>query len=489
VLAAVALRWRWWRLRSAPARLDAAQRYLVRIIGREARAWPQQELHAPRYRLEGESRRREQPARRRLAGATAGGTAAGRAPGRMRVVEDGSNTATLTEPIPANVARIRAELAEAAWSRSRRTRANRVLALTVALVTVGCLALVSPRLATRFPTPDLPEPAPTALPAGVVVLPTYAHLSELSQRATLFHSTVDLDDPAAPSLKTSPLPRAIALIRHSTGPLYAVAEDASLRVLDDPRLATAHLLSTSLSPDGQRAALGDADGLLIVDLTSGAVRALPGTGPPAALAWRDARNVIAPNFSGGLQINVDTGGAKAFASVAGQDVVTNQVGAPATLVELIPTDRAVPRVRIWRKQPVAVTNPVPGTPGADEVEDRPLFGPVWIGDWLGPGYYGGNQLVRACVAAAIPLPGVLGFAHAAVGAVTISGLYESTLVTVDPTTLDLLGFVDPETVLLNATGTGASTIVAWNPRSGGLLRVTTVSDTAQISLAALGSSD
>src|SRR5689334_567848 len=40
LLASVALRWRWWRLRAAPARDQAARIMLARGLRREQRAWP-----------------------------------------------------------------------------------------------------------------------------------------------------------------------------------------------------------------------------------------------------------------------------------------------------------------------------------------------------------------------------------------------------------------------------------------------------------------
>jgi hypothetical protein len=477
LLASVALRWRWWRLRGRASRAGRAERYLDRILRREARAWPRgRDDVRPSYRLEGETRAKH-PAERRWA---TGG------PTRIRLIEASALPPAGT-PVDADPVGAAAQLAGAAWTRAGRVRANRILVATVAVVVVGCLAVASPRLASRLPTPLPPDPIPSVLPAGVVVLPAFDQLGTLSQLGTLFRAVLDLD-PAAPPLRSQPLTRAIAVVRHETGPLYAVAPDASLRVIDDPALAEAQLLSTSLSPDGQRAALGGPDGLLIVDLTTGAVRPISTGGPPAVLAWRGNRSLLTPNFGGSLLVDVDTGSTGAIGPVTGQDIVTAQAGTlPAPLVELIPTGRS-PRIRLWRNPPSAAPNPTSSTASPGDLEDRPIFGPPWIGHWSGPGYGGGDLLVRGCAGNLIAMPAGRGVAGSAVGAVNTTGLYASTLVTVDDTQLDLLGFADPKTVLINATGDRGSVIVAWSPNAGTMLRVTALNTTARISLAAPTSS-
>jgi hypothetical protein len=181
---------------------------------------------------------------------------------------------------------------------------------------------------------------------------------------------------------------------------------------------------------------------------------------------------------------VDTGTTGAIASVTGQDVVTVQAGTSfAQLIELIPPDRPPARIRLWRKAPTTVVNPTPGIAPTDDVEDRPMFGPPWLGTWSGPGYAGGDLLVRGCLASLITMPAGQGTVRSAIAAVNTTGLYAATLVTVDGTQLELVGFLDPKTVLVNAIGSNGSVLVAWSPNAGTLLRVTHLPTVAHISLA------
>ena len=71
-------------------------------------------------------------------------------------------------------------------------------------------------------------------------------------------------------------------------------------------------------------------------------------------------------------------------------------------------------------------------------------------------------------------------------AVSTNGLYLATLVAVDTITLDPLGFVDAQTLLVAAGLPRTATIIlAWTPRTGELARITTVSAHSQVAVADL----
>jgi hypothetical protein len=243
-------------------------------------------------------------------------------------------------------------------------------------------------------------------------------------------------------------------------------------------LAGALLLTTSLSPDGLRAALIVAGGLLVIDVTTGAVRVVAsGSVQPTApvLVWRTSRTVLLPAGATAVEVNVDSGTTTPVPDLNGLDVVTSEGGSGSPkLMELVGTSASVappPRIRIRHGV------------GPGQLEDRPIFGPPWIGKWIGPGWSTDDIAVRVCASDDIPPLGAARRARMAVGVVKLSGLYGGTLVSVDTTTLEILGFTDPQTVLLGAHSPQlAALILAWTPGTAALALVSTLTRDAGISL-------
>ncbi len=472
LLAAVAMRWWWIRLRPARRRSSASAAYLDRIVRREARA-----------------SRLERPARRNPVGAV-----------RSEVAEaDTSN-----------------RLADDAWERARHMRRQRWIVAAGVAAVLACVAVVGPRSPGPPTRPDL-LPPPTVVPTGVVIVPPFAGLGDLPRRPARLPETVDVDPTPASPLLGQPLPAAIAVMRQGLGPLVVVGEGGATRRVDDPRLAAARLLTTSLSPDGARIAMTRASDLLVVDVTTGEVRLVTaGAAQPnvPSLAWHTPRSVLVPSLAGAREVNVDTGALSDLAGVGGADVVTNQDG-NARLAELVfgaPAIGQPARIRLWRTEPAAVpvvaqsspraappaTASPPASPGQSaspnpsasppvrDVEDRTIFGPSWIGGWIDAAWSTADTFIRACGAGNLPLPPASGVARSAIAAVGANGLYLATLVSVETTTLDALGFVDAETLLVAAGLPRTETmILAWNPRSSDLKRVTAVNAYSQIALANL----
>jgi hypothetical protein len=464
LLAAVALRWRWWGLRAAPARDQAARVMVARGLRREQRSWP------PERGLpgQGETLRGR---RSRLSGTSDTES------GRMRVMP--------TDPAPVRPDRSAADLAAIAWSRARQVRRTRTAAATAVLVCLAILAILSPRLVRQIPPPEV---GPTAVPAGVLLMPAYDQLPTLAVRGVALTANLDIGSDEVPltptTLRDKPPAKVMALLQHAGGSIYAFAPDGTVRVIDNHELTTpaAQLYPTSLSPDGLRAVFASANGIYVLDVTTGKVREIDSGGPPAQLTWRSNRIIIVPNFATALQIDVDTGSIGALATTNGTDVIAQQGQKPtAPMLELIPASSS-PRLRVWRTEPVVTTDPVKSTPAVTDVEDRPIFGPPWVGRWTGPGFAEGDLIVRACGPETIRLPAKNGTAHSAVGALVTNGLYAATLVGTDATTLDVLGMADPQTVLVNATGPKSSTLLAWAPQPGLLQRVSTISRTVVISV-------
>jgi hypothetical protein len=460
LLASVALRWQWWRLRRGSSQTEAATGLLQRSLHREERTWPRER-----------ERDRSGPAKGRWGRSDAEA-------GRMRVVP--------ADPVPARPDRSAADLAAIVWSRARRIRATRTAAATAALLSVAILAAISPRLVRELPPAAV---GTTAVPAGVLLVPAYDQLAALPTRGITLPANLDIGSDAVPlaptSLRAKPPTKVLALLRHADGLIYAFVPDGTVRVIDNTELTGpgAQLYSTSLSPDGLRAVFPSPQGLFVLDVTTGSIHEIVTGGPVAAPVWRGNRLLMAPNFSTALQIDVDKGTIGAIATSTGMDVVAQEGGTSvAPMLELLPAN-ASPRLRLWHVEPDITSNPVKETPPVTDVEDRPIFGPPWIGRWSGPAYANGDLLVRGCGPDTIALPSKDGLARSCVGALAANGLYIATLVGTDQTVLELLGMIDSETVLINAVGDKTSTLLAWAPRQTQLQRVSTVSRTVVVSVA------
>ena len=461
---AVALHWWWLRRQPTRSRARTAASYLDRLFRREARGWRDD------VRPGLADRTQVEPAQLERAGA------------RHRADD----------------------LATVAWDQARRTRNRRRAIVAVVVVAVGCLALVSPRRSTSPPEQVTPTtPLPTAVPAGVKVVPPFPALAALPQRATALPETINVEPSGAALLTQAPVARALAIAQQELGPLIIVAPDGSTRSLNDTALLGARMLATSLSPDGARAALTTADGLLVIDLTRGTLRpvaAATQTSPALpSLVWRSARTVLVPTRSGAQEINVDTGVATNLFGLTGANVATSQGPATGKLVEMIPpgTGGSPPaRLRMWRTAPK--TTPAPtvstparstpsastvATPGPEDVEDRTVIGPPWVGRWSGPGWSTSDLFVRSCDPRSLALPESVGVARDAISAVGPNGLAVGTLAVVDGTTLDPLGFADPSTVFVS-TGMpqNGTRLLAWNVRTTQLQSVTTLSANVRVSL-------
>jgi hypothetical protein len=454
LLAGVALRWRRVRRRDP----DGGAHYLDRLIRRETRAWrglrPADD--APR---------------------------AARRSGRIAVVTDAGAT-------PGSAASAGAtRRAMDAWDRARRIRLTRRLVAAAGVAVVSCFGAVGPR--APAPTPDtvLPIPVPTAVPAGVRILPEFTRLADLVRTPTVLAEQLAVDPGGAAELASRPVTRALALHRQSLGPLLVLGEDGATRRVDDATIAGARLLSTSLSPDGTRAALVTPEQIHVVNLTTGAVRSVAspqdsGPGMPRALAWPTPHSVLVPGRGGGKRIDVDTGAVTEVRGVTGLDVTAVQGPPLGRLVELLPTGQSggrPPRIRVWRTDATA-----PASAPTTDIEDRTIFGPPWVGLWLGAGWSTVDLFVRGCDPAAIPMPATLGRATAAVAAIGANGIVMSTLISVDASDIEVLGFIDGDTVMVNVSrAPSASIIVAWKPRTGALQRVTAMQPLLQVSLANL----
>jgi hypothetical protein len=449
LLAAVALRWRWFATRTPDRRRRAAAAYLHRLLRREARSW-------------------------------------------------GSSPPAAAGPLSAGDATPAVGLADRVWHRAATIRARRRL---VAVTVVACLGLVW-TVGPRTLRDELTDPfvGPTAVPEGVTILPPFGDLAGLDQFVTPLPTQIHVDLIRTPLLRDQPVPRAAAILRPDLGPLVVLAEDGTTRIVNDTALLGAQTLTTSLSPDGTRVALPASEGLVVLDVASGTLRSLPvpaaRLGMPA-LVWRTETTVIVPGVDGALEVNVDTGTVAQLAGLTGFDIASPYTATSGTgqLTEILPatTDADRARLRLWGTPPesVSVLLPDRGRPlstqppaATGDFVDRAIGGPPWLNDWFGAGWTSGTLAARACTSRSIPLPATLGRARSVVAAIGLTGAYIGTLIAVDRTTLlEVLGFVDPRRILVAAHAPQEATVIlAWYPQTAQLRRVATVDTQARTSL-------
>ncbi|MEV4717289.1 hypothetical protein AB0J94_08835 [Micromonospora noduli] len=196
--------------------------------------------------------------------------------------------------------------AAAGWERARRTRRTRravaVIALAVVLVGGGTVAALRP--------PADPAPAP---PVGPTVTPTVdpSHAGPVQKPPAELTFPPDplarLGDPATVPLSERPVQRALALFQPLTeegsedGPVRVLGNDGVVRSLDVVALAPTRdaggneataLKPGVLSPDGRSAAFAQTKELIMIDLTTAAVRRIPLDGYLEQVVWAHDRVLV-----------------------------------------------------------------------------------------------------------------------------------------------------------------------------------------------------
>jgi hypothetical protein len=427
LLATVALR---WRLRfGARHRSRAALRVLNRLLRREVRSYrliPPPPGVAPRTQLS---------------------------------FVDTTNDSSVDRP-----------LATQAWRRAGQLRRQGLVGVTVAAVAIALLAVAGPR-SSAGPTPA-PPPEPE-IPAGVVVLPDFTVLGSLPMANTVLPTLLN------PTVTDAPPVRALALARAKSGPLLVYGVDGKARALNDALLAPARLAATSLAPTGERAVLLSGAALVVVDLLGGTTHSIVLPTSTQSFVWRDQHTLLAATYGGTFDVDLETGTTTAVEGVSGTDVVSPEGRRDAPLTELLAvtsTTGQSSRIRRWRSTPSA---------NQRDVEDRPTFGPPWIGVWTGPGWSSSMLFVRGCASGVITLPARFGRPRGAIAALNVNGIHAGTLVAVNDLTLAPLGFLQPQTVLVAATSPSGTRLLAWTPSTGGLARVSSAETPLDVAVADL----
>jgi len=382
------------------------------------------------------------------------------------------------------------DLADVAWREARRGRGRRGGAAAGVVLLTGLL-LVS---ASRHSDPDVVPAGPppvakvTARPPLTDVVPTPDRLAALPVRSVpgLPGPRIDLGTPASASqppakLSADPVRRATAAFQpDNSASVYVLGDDGRLRLLDAPVPLSADLISTSLSPDGLHLALLTGSRLVVVSLLTGTVDSYPvrGSQALAAAIWLGPTTVAVSDDADTFDVDLTTGAAT-DTQLRGGDLLQAQPPGPvAELVSVEGPPTTLARIRQWSGDAVQIT-PLTAGPGMSL---------SWLGAWQGPGWQCGGILVREAATFGLALPAADSGVDVAAAAILVADEGTGAVRRVlaypgDQVALAVLGFLDPQTVLLRAGDETDFGIVAWTWGTGELRLVTELSRVAVVSLA------
>ncbi|RLP95892.1 hypothetical protein [Micromonospora sp. CV4] len=295
--------------------------------------------------------------------------------------------------------------AAAGWERARRTRRTRravgAVALAVALVGGGTVTALRPTAErppdlsvaptvnpTVAPTVEAPHPGPAQSPPAELTFPP--------------DPLARLGDPATVPLSARPVQRALALFQplneeyRADGPVRILGDDGVVRSLDVVTPAPTRdeggneapaVKPGVLSPDGRSAAFAQTNELILVDLTTAAVRRIPLAGYLELVVWANDRVLVG-------------GDNRTYA--------VDRVTGAASAIDVSAWDVAAPDPAAGREAALVETGGVRGglmlrsrTAGTGAVRsEQPVTGgllpaPYQVNEFYGRGWLHGSRLARA----------------------------------------------------------------------------------------------
>ncbi|MGW1058540.1 hypothetical protein [Micromonospora rubida] len=288
--------------------------------------------------------------------------------------------------------------ATAGWERARRVRRARraagAAALAVALLTGGtALALrpADPPPPVTTATPDR-SPVPHPVPVPVQTIP--------ADLAYPGRPLARLGDPVGATLSARPVRRALALYQPIDpetaveGRIRVLGDDGLVRDLDVVTPAptrdaggneAAPLKSGSLSPDGRTAAFAQTDEVIVVDLTTAAVRRHPLRGYLEHVLWSGNRLLVG---DGDTTYDMDphTGTSRKIPVSPWDVVAPDPTAPPNALLELGGTPPSLTRVRWGGDETARDSSPV---------DFRALPRGHRVDEFYGRGWQRGERMSRA----------------------------------------------------------------------------------------------
>ncbi|MDG4806957.1 hypothetical protein O7634_09355 [Micromonospora sp. WMMD1120] len=316
--------------------------------------------------------------------------------------------------------------ATAGWERAGRTRRNRraagAVALAVALAGGGTVAALRPPDQPVLVPPIASTVTPSAGPRATG--PVQRPPAELTFRPD---PLARLGDPVTVPLSERPVQRALALFQpldeegRADGPVRVLGDDGVVRGLDVVTLAptrdaggneAAALKPGVLSPDGRSAAFPQTGELIMVDLTTAAVRRTPLDGYLELAVWAGDR-VLVGGDSRTYAVDRISGAASPI-DVSAWDVVAPDpsAGSAAGLVE---------SVGEWGGPKLRSRDAGGGTIRSEQrVSGSALPLPYQVNEFYGRGWLHGQRLAQAAWITSGQIDGAEGVAvlDARTGAVT-----------------------------------------------------------------------
>ena len=297
-------------------------------------------------------------------------------------------------------------MARTAWTRARRVRRRRRVGTvgTFALVTAVIL-MASTGVPTLTPTTAGPAVPATAADPSAVGTVTRAPAPaagwsgpqvQAAPAATALGTLPGLDTPlaalsrvpdSAPALSGDPVSTVVAAVQRDEGPALVLGADGRWRRVDDAPSspgAGARLAPGSLSPDGRRLALYEANGIVLIDTTTGADRYLPVTGPVTRSGWSgvwfpDGDRVLVTGDGGTAVVSTIDGTVRIPEGREYLDLVRGGPGGPS--IELSATELVV-------HPDVAAGAPAVAVPLA-------TAGTAPMRDWYGLGHLDAGRVARS----------------------------------------------------------------------------------------------
>ncbi|MBQ1074130.1 hypothetical protein KBX06_13305 [Micromonospora sp. C31] len=282
------------------------------------------------------------------------------------------------------------------WERARRVRRARraagATALAVALLTGGTALVLRPADPPPPATTATPGRSPTPYPVPVRTLP-----AELAYPG---HPLGRLGDPVGATLSARPVRRALALHQPVdpqtgvAGRIRVLGDDGVVRDLDVVAPAptrdaggneAAPLKTGSLSPDGRTAAFAQTDEVIVVDLTTAAVRRHPLKGYLEHVLWSGDRLLVGDDDTT-YELDRGTGAARKIPVSPWNVAAPDPTGQPDLLLESGGTPPSLTRVR-WGGD---------GTHrDSQPVDFRALPPGHRVDEFYGRGWLNGHLLARA----------------------------------------------------------------------------------------------
>lgn len=273
--------------------------------------------------------------------------------------------------------------------RARRTRRTRravsAVALAVTLVGGGTVAALRP-----------PADSPPVHSVAPTVEPTHADPVQRPPAELTFppDPLARLAGPATVPLSERPVKRALALFQpldeefHADGPVRVLGDDGVVRSLDVVTLAPTRDAGGNeafavkpgvLSPDGRSAAFAQTGELIMVDLTTGAVRRIPLDGYLELVVWANDR-VLVGGDNRTYAVDRVTGAASTI-DVSAWDVVAPDpaAGREAALIEMVGERSGLMlRSRTARDGRMRSEQPVTGSALPSPYQVNEFYGRGWL---------------------------------------------------------------------------------------------------------------